>query len=274
MVVGVLGAVAQADVKRLLSFTLVSHIGFMVMGVAPRHRRGHGGGDVLQRCTTSSVQTTLFLVAGLDRAQRRHDVHATARRPAQGRARCCAVLFLVPALNLGGIPPFSGFIGKLGLFRAAAVDGSPLAYVTIGAGVVTSLLTLYALMRVWDAAFWRPKPAAEPAAPHAAVAEAHETLRAPEPAPVTISETDGSVLAGGSVTVTDAASAGGASRPSADTGEKVRLPRMMVAVTTVAVLGSVALTVVAGPLYGYATRAAQSLESPVQYVQAVLGERP
>jgi multicomponent Na+:H+ antiporter subunit D len=49
---------------------------------------------------------------------------------------------------------------------------------------------------------------------------------------------------------------------------------MMVAVTTVAVLGSVALTVVAGPLYGYATRAAQSLESPVQYVQAVLGERP
>ena len=42
-----------------------------------------------------------------------------------------------------------------------------MAWVTIGAGVVTSLLTLYALMRVWDAAFWRPKPAAEAAAPHA-----------------------------------------------------------------------------------------------------------
>jgi multicomponent Na+:H+ antiporter subunit D len=272
MVVGVLGAVSQTDVKRLLSFTLISHIGFMVMGVGLGSVAGTAAA-VFYTVHHIVVQTTLFLVSGL----MERIGGTTSTRSLGGLLKAApllAALYLVPAFNLGGIPPFSGFIGKLGLFRAAAIDGSPLAYVTIGAGVVTSLLTLYALMRVWDAAFWRPKPAAEPAAPHAAVAEAHETLRAPEPAPVTISETDGSVLMGGSVTVTDAASAGGASRPSPDHGEKVRLPRMMVAVTTVAVLGSVALTVVAGPLYGYATRAAQSLESPVQYVQAVLGERP
>jgi multicomponent Na+:H+ antiporter subunit D len=272
MVVGVLGAVSQTDVKRLLSFTLISHIGFMVMGVGLGSVAGTAAA-VFYTVHHIVVQTTLFLVSGL----MERIGGTTSTRSLGGLLKAApllAALYLVPAFNLGGIPPFSGFIGKLGLFRAAAIDGSPLAYVTIGAGAVTSLLTLYALMRVWDAAFWRPKPAAEPAAPHAAVAEAHEALRAPEPAPVTISETDGSVLAGGSVTVTDAASAGRASRPSADTGEKVRLPRMMVAVTTIAVLGSVALTVVAGPLYGYATRAAQSLESPVQYVQAVLGERP
>jgi multicomponent Na+:H+ antiporter subunit D len=272
MVVGVLGAVSQTDVKRLLSFTLISHIGFMVMGVGLGSVAGTAAA-VFYTVHHIVVQTTLFLVSGL----MERIGGTTSTRSLGGLLKAApllAALYLVPAFNLGGIPPFSGFIGKLGLFRAAAIDGGPLAYVTIGAGVVTSLLTLYALMRVWDAAFWRPKPAAEPAAPHAAVAEAHETLRAPEPAPVTISETDGAVLTGGAVTVTDTATAGRASRPTTGTGEKVRLPRMMVGVTTVAVLGSVALTVVAGPLYGYATRAAQSLESPVHYVQAVLGERP
>ncbi len=134
-------------------------------------------------------------------------------------------------------------------------------------------------MRVWDAAFWRPKPAAEPAAPHASTAEPHAHLRSPEPAPLTVSEDSGEAYhPGGSVTVTDAPHVSTASRPAtgstATAGEapgRVRLPRMLVGVTTVAVLGSVALTVVAGPLYGYATRAAESLESPDRYVQAVLG---
>ena len=163
---------------------------------------------------------------------------------------------------------------------------------TIGAGVVTSLLTLYALMRVWDAAFWRPKPAAEAAAPHASVAEPHEHLRAPEPAPVTVPETetegrtggpsdtgapaavvrapagDGSVATLDDPTRSDAHDHGDA--PSTEHARS-KLPPMLVVVTTVAVLGSVALTVLAGPLYGYATRAAESLESPDRYVQAVLG---
>ena len=184
----------------------------------------------------------------------------------------------MPAFNLGGIPPFSGFIGKLGLFRAAAEDGSPMAWVAIGAGVVTSLLTLYALMRVWDAAFWRPRPAAEAAAPHVSTAEPHAHLRSPEPAPLTVSEETGEAYhPGGSTTVTDAPHASSASSPATGQTPAVEpsahtpLPRMLVAVTTVAVLGSVALTVVAGPLYGYATRAAESLESPDRYVQAVLG---
>jgi len=267
MIVGVLGAVSQTDVKRLLSFTLISHIGFMVMGVGLGSVVGTAAA-VFYTVHHIVVQTTLFLVSGLmERVG-----GTTSTRSLGGLLKAApflAALYLIPAFNLGGIPPFSGFIGKLGLFRAAAIDGSPLAYMTIAAGVVTSLLTLYALMRVWDAAFWRPKPAAEAAAPHVAVAEPHESLRAPEPAPVTRSEADGSVLSGGSVTVTDPVT-GSMQHVSGRT----RLPRMLVGVTTVAVLGSVALTVVAGPLYGYATRAAESLESPQQYVEAVLGARP
>ncbi len=66
-----------------------------------------------------------------------------------------AILYFVPAINLGGLPPFSGFIGKFALFEAAASVGTPIMIVLIFGGIVTSLLTLYALMRAWNLAFWR-----------------------------------------------------------------------------------------------------------------------
>ena len=49
MIVGILGAVAQTDLKRLLSFTLISHIGYMVFGIGLADRAGIGGADLLRR---------------------------------------------------------------------------------------------------------------------------------------------------------------------------------------------------------------------------------
>jgi multicomponent Na+:H+ antiporter subunit D len=73
------------------------------------------------------------------------------------------VLFFGPAMNLAGIPPFSGFIGKLGLFTAGVEHGGWLAYVLVGLGTVTSLLTLYVMARVWNLVFWRsPEDAEDP----------------------------------------------------------------------------------------------------------------
>ncbi len=66
------------------------------------------------------------------------------------------ILFFIPAMNLAGIPPLSGFVGKIGLLQAGAEHGGFLAYLLIGGGVVTSLLTLYAMAKVWNRAFWRP----------------------------------------------------------------------------------------------------------------------
>jgi len=68
------------------------------------------------------------------------------------------VLLFVTAMNLAGIPPFSGFIGKVGLLQAGVQFGTPLAYVLIVGGVLTSLLTLYAMAKVWNRAFWRGGP--------------------------------------------------------------------------------------------------------------------
>jgi len=233
MVVGVLGAVAQADIKRLLSFTLVSHIGYMILGVALGSVAGTAAATfyIVHHIV---VQTTLFLGAGL--IERIGGSTSITKLGGLLKASpLIALLFFIPALNLGGIPPFSGFIGKLALFQAAAEQGTWLAWVLIGAGAVVSLLTLYALMRVWNMAFWRPK----------ADVEGYESTLLDN-----VSE------APGGHTVTE--------------GRTV--PKLMIGATAGMVVASVALTVFAGPLFGISTRAGENLEGPGQYVQIVFPE--
>ena len=158
MVIGILGAVAQSDLKRLLSFTLVSHIGYLLFGVGLTSRLGLAGA-IFYVVHHITVQTTLFLAAGL--IEKRGG--STALDRLGGLARLNPVLalaFLIPALNLAGIPPFSGFVGKLGLIEAGVADGGRLAWLLVAGSVLTSLLTLYAIARVWNLAFWRvPNPA-------------------------------------------------------------------------------------------------------------------
>src|SRR5690606_6762314 len=101
-----------------------------------------------------TVQTTLFLAAGL--VERQGGTTSINRLGGMLKASpVIGVLFFIPLLSLGGIPPFSGFLGKLALFEAGAEDGSVLAWVLIASGALVSLLTLYALARAWNMTFWR-----------------------------------------------------------------------------------------------------------------------
>ncbi|RBY78645.1 Na+/H+ antiporter subunit D [Blastococcus sp. TF02-09] len=160
MLVGVLGALVQDDLNRVLSFTLVSHIGFMLFGLAMSSVAGLTG-TILYFVHHITVQSALFLVAGL--AERRRA--STALSELGGLARSApvvAVLFLVPALSIGGIPPLAGFIGKLGLLQAAVGGASAGVLVVAAVALVTSLLTLAAMGRVWLMAFWGESPREEP----------------------------------------------------------------------------------------------------------------
>lgn len=244
MVVGILGAVAQADIKRMLSFTLVSHIGYMVFGVALASGPGLSGA-IFYVVHHITIQTTLFLVAGL--IERRGGSTSLDRLGSLAKlAPVLAVLFFVPAMNLAGIPPFSGFLGKLGLLQAGVADGSWLAYVLVAASVVTSLLTLYAMAKAWNRAFWQAP--AEPA--EAAV-------------PAGVGAT-GAGSATNEVDVHDGALFGSTDR------EAARLPAGMAAPTAALVAVGVGLTVVAGPLFAITDRAADDLLERTPYVDAVL----
>jgi len=235
MLIGILGALAQADVKRLLSFTLVSHIGYMIFGVAIGTELATGA-TIYYIVHHITVQTALFLVVGLIE-RTGGSTSITKLGGLLKKAPFVAALFFIGALNLGGIPPFSGFLGKVGLFEAGAADPSPLVYVLIGAGAVTSLLTLYALMRVWNMAFWRPKKDVE----------GYES-----PMIESLQESPDAVNG----TATGVATAN-------------RTSVLMVGATTGLIGLTLCLTVFAGPLFALADRAAGNVATPDSYVESV-----
>jgi multicomponent Na+:H+ antiporter subunit D len=156
MVIGVLGAVAQNDIRRLLSFHIVSQIGYMIMGLALFTVAGIAAATVFI-VHQIVVKTTLFLVAGL--IERRagtdelHRLSGIARREP-----LLAVLFLFSALSLAGIPPLSGFVGKLALVDAA-LDAK--SYAIVAVSLAVSLLTLFSMVKIWSNAFWGSLPDAD-----------------------------------------------------------------------------------------------------------------
>ncbi|HEY4558695.1 MAG TPA: proton-conducting transporter membrane subunit, partial [Enteractinococcus sp.] len=144
-----------------------------------------------------------------------------------------AVLFLIPALNLGGIPPFSGFIGKVGLIDAGVTKGTGMAWVLVAASVITSLLTLLVMMRIWSRVFWRPIEDAEDPA-----------MRGME----------------------EAKRADAGQKPLRKDSPGLVAP-------TVALVGvGVALTFVVGPLFDFADEAATDMIHRTPYIEAVLGQ--
>ncbi|MEX1280764.1 MAG: proton-conducting transporter membrane subunit [Acidimicrobiia bacterium] len=149
MVVGVLGAIAQNDVKRILSFHIVSQIGYMVMGLGFLTVAGIGSA-VFFLANQVIVKTGLFLVAGL--VEREQGTGALDRSGGLVHSRpVVAALFLPLALSIAGIPPFGGFIPKLGLVQAGIDLGQG---VIVGVSLAVSLLTLFSMTKIWSSAFW------------------------------------------------------------------------------------------------------------------------
>ncbi|HEY8482200.1 MAG TPA: proton-conducting transporter membrane subunit [Spirillospora sp.] len=164
MLVGTLGALTHDNVHRVFSFVLVGHIGYMLFGLGLFSVAGLTGA-VLYLVHHIVVQGALFLVSDLMQAR----TGETSLQRLGGLARMSSfisVLFFVPAMSAGGMPPFSGFIAKLALFQAGLGEGRPAAYAVTGVAVLASLLTLIAMSRIWVLGFWRPRPkeAGEPPA--------------------------------------------------------------------------------------------------------------
>jgi multicomponent Na+:H+ antiporter subunit D len=153
MVAGVLGALAQTTLRRVLGFSIISSIGYMVLGLAV-HTPLAIVGAVFYLFQDVLVKAGLFLGAGA--AARLAGSEAFARAGGLWRARpWFAVLFLVPALSLAGVPPFSGFWAKLLLAQATLAEARyGLALAVLGVG----LLTLFAVGRVWAEVFWDAHP--------------------------------------------------------------------------------------------------------------------
>lgn len=266
MLIGILGAVAQTDLKRLLSFTLISHIGFMVFGIGLATREAYGGA-IVYVVHHITVQTTLFLVAGL--IERRGGTTELTRLGGLAKAApILALLFFVPAMNLAGIPPLSGFIGKLGLMRAGVADGSAWAWILVAGSVVTSLLTLYVTAKVWNLAFWRAAPPGQ--------AEAGTVLESGDDSDDDTDEGPDGVPGTGDEGIEPVNRPAGQAVAATLHGRAVtttsRLPRPMMAATAATIALALSFTVFAGPLTAFTDRSAVELLKRTPYIEEVLGK--
>ncbi|GMV43720.1 MAG: cation:proton antiporter [Myxococcales bacterium] len=155
MVTGVLGAAAHYETRRILSFHIVSQIGYMIMGLAlftPLALLG----SVFYILHHIVVKTNLFLVSGaVQRAGGSFELRELGGL--YRRTPLLALLFLVPALSLAGIPPLSGFFAKLILVQAAIEVE---AWWIVAVALAVGLLTLYSMVKIWNEAFWKPAPVA------------------------------------------------------------------------------------------------------------------
>jgi multicomponent Na+:H+ antiporter subunit D len=149
MVVGVAGALAQDDVKRILSFHIISQIGYMLMGLGLFSVAGVAGA-VLFLVHHLPVKTVLFLVGGLIECDRGTSAldrvnGLLVRRP------WVAVLFAIPAMSLAGLPPLSGFVVKLALVDAGVAK---VAIPMVVVALFVSALTLLSMTKIWIGVFW------------------------------------------------------------------------------------------------------------------------
>jgi multicomponent Na+:H+ antiporter subunit D len=153
MVTGVLGAAYHWDMRRILAFHTISQIGYILLAMALASRAGNAAA-IFFALHHSIVKAGLFLAAGLIFSQAGH--YDLRRIGGQYAARPgLAALFLLLALALVGIPPFSGFWGKYLIVHESFVQGE---YLWAGVALAVGFLTLYSMVKIWLEAFWKPHP--------------------------------------------------------------------------------------------------------------------
>ena len=217
MLLGVLGAMCRWDIRRILSWHIISQVGYMVMGIGmagspdPRVVQLAVAGTIFYVVHHIVVKSCLFLVGGI--AER---VNGSQHLKEMGGvidvAPGVAGLFIVAALSLAGMPPFSGFLSKFVLAQAGLAGGN---YIVVAVAVATSFLTLYSMSKIWSYAFWGKRRQA-----------------------------------------------------AAPTGY-----RGMMLPTAVLVAFTIVMGVAAQPFLGLASRAADTLTKPDEYIRVVLGAK-
>ncbi len=151
LMVGVLLALVQHDIKRLLAFHSISQIGYIMLGIACGTSIGLMVGlyHVINHAIFKSL---LFLAAGVL-------IKVTGSRELKeygGLSRQLPFtfgVFTVASLSISGVPPFNGFVSKWIIYQALLTQGRPLAVVAMIVALLGSVLTLASFIKVLNDAF-------------------------------------------------------------------------------------------------------------------------
>jgi multicomponent Na+:H+ antiporter subunit D len=160
MVVGVFGAMALNTMRRVLSFHVISQVGYMVMGLGLAFSGnelaiGFGlAAGIFYVVHNMIVKTALLMAAGAaELAMGTGQLQPGHLGGLYKRYPVLAAVFFVAAFSLAGIPPSSGFIGKLGLLQIA-LDARQWTIAAVS--LIVSLMTLISMIRLWQKGFAGP----------------------------------------------------------------------------------------------------------------------
>ncbi len=158
-----LAALTQNNLKRLLAYSSIAHVGYMILGLVAGDERYPNADGVKGILVYLLVYTFMNLGAfAVVTSLRRRDVIGDEIDDIAGlffRAPTEAVLMLIFLLSLAGIPPLAGFYGKYFIFLSLIESGH---YVLASLAVLYAVFGLYYYMRIANAMFMRQALDREP----------------------------------------------------------------------------------------------------------------
>ena len=152
LISGALGALVQKNVRKVFSYLIISHIGFMIAGLGLMSKVALAGAvfylvhDIIVKTNLFMVSGLIFKITGSNNMDKASGIYA--------KYPLLALIMAIPLFSVVGIPPLSGFWPKLSLILASAQQGQ---YLLIAAMLLASFLTLFVIARIWAEVFWKDK---------------------------------------------------------------------------------------------------------------------
>ncbi len=161
LVAGALGVLASTDLKKMITYLVVASVGTQVTAVGLFTEAGLAAATYY--IAHSTVLTAGFFLLADAIIQRRGEAGGRlSAGPLVRRARPLAALYLVAAMSTVGLPPLSGFVGKVLILAAVPASWRPLVWTVV---LLTSFALLVQLARIGSVLFWNLSGAQEDAEP-------------------------------------------------------------------------------------------------------------
>ncbi|MEE2771751.1 MAG: proton-conducting transporter membrane subunit [Bacteroidota bacterium] len=150
LISGGVGALVQNNIRKIFSYLIICHIGYMIAGLGMFTEIAIAGA-IFYLIHDIVVKTNLFMFSGLI-----YKIKGSNSMRNLGGLYAAwpkiSLLLFIPLFSLVGIPPLSGFWPKINLIKAGFAQGS---YFTVAAIIFASFITLVIIAKLWAEVFWK-----------------------------------------------------------------------------------------------------------------------